>query len=446
MTVDKTPLVANFAPRSTVGWRGGERVDIERFIGTARSLALRLPPGGFCFNLCDDRLNFALGLAAALLRNVVSLLPPARAPGVLRDLAAHYSPACAFADRSNPLASGPIDLREWPAPTTGDGIPAIDPSQPAVTLFTSGSTGTPSPHSKRWGALVAGAVALRARLPLAEGSVILGTVPPQHMWGFEATVMLPLHSGCAIDSRTPLLPADVVALLAGRTPPRWLVCVPLHLQACVAANLRMPALAGALSATSRLEPSLARAFEVLTDAPVFEIYGSTETGAVATRRPAEGDAFELLQGLRLDAGALPHRIAAGHVGAAVTLQDDLEPLSATRFLLGDRAGDLVKIGGKRASLTTLNHELTCVPGVVDGVFWLPERARAPHRLSAFVVAPGVARATILAALRERIDPAFLPRPLVLVDALPRDALGKIPRARLSALLARTTGNDLTRAT
>ena len=44
MTVDKTPLVANFAPRSTVGWRGGERVDIERFIGTARSLALRLQP------------------------------------------------------------------------------------------------------------------------------------------------------------------------------------------------------------------------------------------------------------------------------------------------------------------------------------------------------------------------------------------------------------------
>ena len=266
------------------------------------------------------------------------------------------------------------------------------------------------------------------------------------MWGFEATVMLPLQSGCAIDSRAPLLPADVVALVAGRSPPRWLVCVPLHLQACVAADLHMPALAGVLSATSRLEPSLARTFEALADAPVFEIYGSTETGAIATRRPAEADAFELLQGLRLDAGApFPH-VAAGHVGAAVALQDEFEPISATRFLLGNRAGDLVKVGGKRASLATLNHELSCVPGVVDGIFWLPERAHAPHRLSAFVVAPGVRAERILAALRERIDPAFLPRPLVLVDALPRDALGKIPRARLSALLARTTGNDLTRAT
>lgn len=446
MSAAGPPLVANFAPRATVGWRRGERVDTERFIGTARSLALRIPPGGFCLNLCDDRLNFALGLAAALLRNVVSLLPPTRAPGVLRELGAHYSPACVFVDRSDALASGTIDLREWPAPATGDDIPAIVPSQPAVTLFTSGSTGTPRPHSKSWGALVAGAVALRARLPLLQGSVILGTVPPQHMWGFEATVMLPLQSGCAIDSNAPLLPADLAALLAGRAPPRWLVSVPLHLQACVAAKLSMPPLAGVLSATSRLDPPLARAFEALAGAPVFEIYGSTETGAIATRRPAEADAYELLQGLRLDCGALPHRIAAGHVGSAVALQDELQPVSATRFLLGDRAGDLVKIGGKRASLATLNHELCCVPGVVDGVFWLPERARAPHRLSAFVVAPGVARSVILAALRERIDPAFLPRPLLLVDALPRDALGKIPRARLSALLARATGNDLTRAT
>ena len=41
----------------------------------------------------------------------------------------------------------------------------------------------------------------------------------------------------------------------------------------------------------------------------------------------------------------------------------------------------------------------------------------------------------MAALRERIDPIFLPRPLVLVDALPRNATGKLPDQAARDLLA-----------
>jgi acyl-coenzyme A synthetase/AMP-(fatty) acid ligase len=33
-----------------------------------------------------------------------------------------------------------------------------------------------------------------------------------------------------------------------------------------------------------------------------------------------------------------------------------------------------------------------------------------------------------------VDPAFLPRPLLLVDALPRNEVGKLPRERVLALL------------
>jgi len=42
---------------------------------------------------------------------------------------------------------------------------------------------------------------------------------------------------------------------------------------------------------------------------------------------------------------------------------------------------------------------------------------------------------VLDALRQRIDAAFLPRPLHLVSALPRNATGKLPRRALSQLLA-----------
>ena len=93
MSATAIPLVANFSPGATIGWRAGRRIDVERFVGTANALARRMPTGGYCINLCEDRLNFALGFATALLRRAVSLLPPARARGALRDVAAMYAPA-----------------------------------------------------------------------------------------------------------------------------------------------------------------------------------------------------------------------------------------------------------------------------------------------------------------------------------------------------------------
>jgi acyl-coenzyme A synthetase/AMP-(fatty) acid ligase len=445
MNAAPIPLIAHFAPGMSVGRREAGPVDVEQFLGTARALAQRLPPAAYCLNLCEDRLNFALALAAALLQRTVCLLPPTRAKGALRDLEAMYAPGYCFVDRPATLSDcTQVDLREWPRGAASDGVPAIDAGQLAITLFTSGSTGAPRPHSKTWGALAAGARVLRERLSLSPGGAMLGTVPAQHMWGLEATVMLPLQSGCAIDSRSPLLPADVASILAEMTAPRWLVTVPLHIDACVAMNVEMPAMAGVLSATSRLNASLARAFEGIAGAPIFEIYGSTETGAVGTRQPAREEPFELLDGLDLRSDAGQWHVAAGHVGESVALQDRLDVSSRTRFRVGARLRDLVKIGGKRASLATLNAELRRIPGVVDGVFWVPEHDRETLRLLAFVVAPGVSRSTILAALRDRIDRAFLPRPLVVVDALPRDALGKLPRARMAELALQSIDVDAPR--
>ena len=78
-----------------------------------------------------------------------------------------------------------------------------------------------------------------------------------------------------------------------------------------------------------------------------------------------------------------------------------------------------------------------LPGVTDAVFFMPgdETAEDIGRLCALVVAPGIERRQLLAALRERIDPVFLPRPLILVNALPRNATGKLTRDSLQAFYA-----------
>ena len=106
-------------------------------------------------------------------------------------------------------------------------------------------------------------------------------------------------------------------------------------------------------------------------------------------------------------------------------------------MLAGRASDMVKIAGKRASLAALNRMLMAVPGVLDGVFYHPAVVGTDRaRLGAVVVAPGLDDDTIFARLAERIDAAFLPRPLYRADALPREASGKLPLQRLRDLIAR----------
>ena len=62
-------------------------------------------------------------------------------------------------------------------------------------------------------------------------------------------------------------------------------------------------------------------------------------------------------------------------------------------------------------------------------------ATGVRRIAALAVAPGLDEAAILATLREAVDPVFLPRKLRLVDALPRNETGKLPRDALLRLLA-----------
>jgi 3-hydroxymyristoyl/3-hydroxydecanoyl-(acyl carrier protein) dehydratase len=450
------PLLQGFAPGAPMGRRAGEPVAIERFLGVAAALARRLPQGGHCINACEDRLNFLAGFAAALMTRSITLLPQSRAPQVLRELGRSYSGAYRLADfsdrgddgRDDSGDLGPhVEVGAWQERYEPMATPAFPRDQTAVILFTSGTTGTPRPHSKTWGSLVAGARALQARVPNVVGASIVGAVPPQHMWGLESTVMLPLQSGCAVDSSCPLLPAEIASALGGIRGPRWLVATPAHLRACALSGQPLPALAGVLCSTAPLPEETAQRIEELGGAPVFEIYGSTETGAIATRRTARTQVFEAVAGIDISVAGDQAVAQGGHLQSPVDLNDVLLAKGGAQFVVQGRAADLVKIGGKRSSLGALTAELNRVSGVLDGVFWLPDPApgecgaSGESRLTAFAVAPGIDKAAIVAHLRDRIDPVFLPRPLMLVESLPRNAAGKLSRDDLKALAASVQDRD-----
>jgi len=115
--------------------------------------------------------------------------------------------------------------------------------------------------------------------------------------------------------------------------------------------------------------------------------------------------------------------------------DVIEIVGADEFLLHGRTADLVNVAGKRSSFAYLNAQLNAIPGVLDGAFFLREGLSGDigvARLGAVVVAPGASVPALMEHLRRRIDPVFLPRPLLLVEQLPRNATGKLPQQALQS--------------
>lgn len=435
------PLLRGFAPSDVIGWANGTPVSAARFCAAALELADALPKKRLVMNLCNDRLNFLLGLAAALIAGQVSLLPHSRTAATLNDVIARHPGSYCLADDAD-LPSGLAAMMLPPWPAYGEAaIPEIAGDQIAITAFTSGTTGQSQAHSRSWASFALAAQLANRRICIPAGACLLGTVPPQHMYGLEHTVMLTLQNGLCVHGSRPLLPADVDAALREIAGERWLVTTPVHLRACLGSGMRFPPLAGVLSATMPLSRELAAEVEQRWETAVHEIYGSTETGTVALRRTAQGDTWRAKDGVTLEQKGEETWASGGHLFQPMKLGDRIGLASATEFTLLGRPQDMVKVAGKRASLEVLNQELLRVPGVRDGVFFAAEDAGNENpgnelrRLAAVVVAPGVTEAAIRRALRERLDPAFLPRPLLIVDALPRNATGKLPREALKALAA-----------
>lgn len=438
---ESLPLIGAHGLDDVFAWRAQGAVRVREFLADAHALAARLPAGDWLLNVCEDRYHFAVGFAAGLLAGKVSLQPSSQSPETLQRLAADYPGVSWLGDRPDAVPDLPgmvfPDLADGPRPEVRE-MPRVDAQRVVAILFTSGSTGLPQPHRKTWGKLVLNGRAEATALGLMRRpQSIVGTVPIQHSYGFESTFLIALHGGCQFAAGKPFYPQDIVAALQAVPRPRMLVTTPFHLSALLASELPLPPMDLVLSATAPLSPDLARRAEERCGAPVHEIYGSTESSALASRRTLDGAAWQLMEAVRLEHEGDTTYASGGHVEGRVPLADIIESGTGGHFLLHGRHADLINIAGKRTSLAYLNHQIGALPGVVDAAFFLPDEVGddGVTRLTAFVVAPTLDARALMAGLRQRLDAIFLPRPLVFVEALPRNTTGKLPRQALQALYA-----------
>ncbi|MDE7548536.1 AMP-binding protein [Acetobacter fabarum] len=395
--------------------------------------------------VCSDISSFALLLAATMLRGQHVLLSSERNPARLAELALEHNAVCASVEgdsESALLAGGglmvPDILATLPssyAETPCCHNPVIKPDALVALVFTSGSTGQPVGHRKYWGGLVTRSVTARVLLdPDDAPACLVGTVPPYHMYGFEALVLQCLNTRVTVVTGSGGYPADWQTSLNRALAPRILVTTPLQLRTMLRSGLTWPAIRRVVSASAPLASDLAAEAEEVLGAEVTEIYGSTETGSVAMRRTVSGAYWRWYKGVTPHERGEGIEISAPGVPSYV-LADFIQTRDDGTFLLLGRMKDVVKLGGKRSSLAALNAVLNAIPGVEDGAFLPPEgdSTNILARMQVFAVSSTLTDQNILRALREQIEPVFLPRSVRLVPALPRNALGKLTLKALRAM-------------
>ncbi|WP_455210580.1 AMP-binding protein [Kaarinaea lacus] len=426
-----------------IALHAGEVITAQTFLHHVTTLANNLPERQYAINLCEDRYHFLVSFSAILLKRQTNLLPPSHSAKTIQTIARQYNNCYCLLDhdfQDLDLAKHRFSLSSSsPTGETPDPIPRIPYDHIACIPFTSGSTGTPNPNPKTWGRLltvtklIQRAFAIRNNRPLT----IIATVPPQHMYGLETSILLPLVSGSCMYSGRPFYPEDVRQVLACVDGAKILVTTPIHLRACVQAEIPFPAVDFIISATAPLPMELAEQAERCFHTSVLEIYGCTEFGSLANRRTTEGDRWRLFDGLWLskDNSSGEFFVNADFLSEPVALSDIIDIQPDQHFRLLGRKTDMINIAGKRASMADLNLKLLAIPGIKDGVIFYPEeKNQTVTRLIAFVVAPHLTAQHILQELKQHFDAAFLPRPIYLVAELPREKSGKLPRRNLLALL------------
>src|SRR5690606_26127742 len=230
-----------------------------------------------------------------------------------------------------------------PLPRADGPTPRVADAATVAIGYTSGSTGTPKANAKTWGGFAASTAQNMAALAdlLAPGATphVVATVPPQHMYGMEMSVLLPLAGGVAVHEARPFFPVDIAAALASAPVPPLLVTTPVHLRALVESGVALPPLAGIVTSTAPLPADLAQgaqAAEWPWGGEVRERTGPTETCILARRRTAVDEAWTLLPGVSLQPQPDGTLVRAAHLPAPVALADIVELLPGDRFRLCGR--------------------------------------------------------------------------------------------------------------
>ena len=411
-------------------------------------------PAATCLLLAcpNDRYAFAVALFAAWSLGIRVALPPNTRPQTLREV---FQAAGADAFLHDLASEEGVDVRTWMiadtahtdasahAPLTPQDLYAWAPEDVIATLFSSGtSSGVPQAAPKTIAQLLGEAQMLAKTLFPARATVV-STVEPTHIYGLLYSVLAPLYAGGSFGRETPFFPQSVAGDVA-QVHADVLVSVPVHLAAFESVKpADFASLQRLISSTAPLRSEVAQTLHQRFGLNITEVLGSSETGGMAVREFPTTHAWTPLPTVALradddgrlwvDSPYLSHDLERPYKS------EEYVEFDGDSFVHKGRFDRVVKIGGRRVSLPDMEACALRLADVQDAAL-LVESTRGLHGnlLYLVLVDPHRDRQRVLEHLAAHFERSTLPRRIVFVDALPREANGKLQRARLWKTITENT--------
>ncbi len=395
--------------------------------------------------LCaDNRAVTTAAVLATLAGGPALVLPYAFNPDVLQELQDLTGFDHAIIDGPRVLPPGVQAIQpsaaENPWPPVTPSVP-IDPEKKFIHLFTGGTTGTPRLWPKTVSNLLGETFYLQDTFQVTADDRVAATVCPFHIYGLLYSILLPLVSSASVSADTPSFPAEIEATLH-ETAATILISVPAHYRVLNGYPFTAPDLRLAFSSAGVLAEQDGDAFSARTDAPIVEIYGSTETGGVATRSRATGQtAFRPYDSIdfRIEEESIWIRSDYLSPGLAdpsdgfFRMGDRAVAADRNQFKLLGRADGIVKVGGKRVDLEAVRQKLKQDPRIEDAVVLALNVGRARENQVVAVVEAGLDEQELAILIRNSLEPYACPRRFKIVDKIPVTSAGKYDRKAIEAL-------------
>jgi len=391
----------------------------------------------------EDKAVMAAALLASLGGGPELLLPygfSARALARMQQVTG-FTTAIADVDRDFP---GDVQvLRPKPEHSAAPSIlSAPDVQAGLLRIFTGGSTGSPQIWAKTVENIFFEAVFLARHFSITGQDCILATISPYHIYGLLFSVVLPLVSGATVIADSPSFPGAIAGAVREQDA-TILAAVPAHYRALRGTKIEGCRLRLAVSSAGMLAEADNQAFFSRNGVGIVEVYGSTETGGIATRNRSLGEVhftsfptvdWKIIQGrLGVRSPYISSDLALDGDGFFITA-DRVESCAEGGFLLKGRADSVTKVGGKRVDLDEARLLIKEQDGVDDCVvIGLPESGGRGHVIAALIQGQAVDTDGIRKVLIDRLEPYALPRVIKSIERIPVQDNGKYDRQAIERL-------------
>lgn len=386
-------------------------------------------------------------LAAALLASLAGgptlLLPYSFSPRALARLRELTGFTTAITENDRPLPPGTRVIH--PREGNPADLPAGNrqPDREMMKIFTGGTTGAPQVWSKTGENIFGEGLYLARLFQVGQQDRIVATVPPYHIYGLLFSVILPLAASATVIAATPSFPGDI-ADVTTRENATLLVSIPPHYRVLRGRKAASPSLRLAFSSAGMLDAEDNESFFRENGVGIAEVYGSTETGGIATRNRFRDETcftpFPIVSWKIRDQRIC---VCSPFLSPDLPRDDDgfficgdrVEACGADCFALKGRVDGVTKVGGKRVDLEEIRALIKQETGVSDCVVLaLPDSGGRENRLAALIQGMSADVSEITKTLADSLEPYALPRVLKTIERIPLQDNGKYDRDAIIRLL------------